>query len=141
MIDHGRGSAKRRSFVTRVMVIRGNRAKHWQIEVHMRIDPAWHDQPAVRVDDVSVRMLEVPPNKRDLFVFDQNVCLKGFGGSDQGAVFDESIHFLLQLLFMKSGSSPQGVLTDSYPNPGASSWTAQCLFVRLFQLLDPQQCN
>ena len=68
--------------------------------MHMRIDPARHDEFPRGVDDICIWMLEILSNQRDLLIFDQDVCLKGIRGGDEGAMLDQDSHSMLHNLFV-----------------------------------------
>lgn len=71
--DRG-GSTKSSRFRARIMVIRGNRPKHGQVQMDMRIHPARHYQLAGSINHLnSIGHRKVSANGSDLFTFDQQV--------------------------------------------------------------------
>ncbi len=73
--DRG-GAAKGRGLVTGVMVIRGDGAKHGQVQVHMRVHAAGQDQLVGGIDHLGRISLKVQTDAEDLFVLNQNVSLE-----------------------------------------------------------------
>ncbi len=78
--------AKGRRLVPGVMIVRGDRAEHRQVEVCMRIDAAGKDEFAGGVHHLGVRNLQVCSDLRDFFFVNENVGRQGLFLCNEGAV-------------------------------------------------------
>jgi hypothetical protein len=58
----------------------------------MRINAAWDDHPASRVDDLCVRSAEITPNGRNGAVHNENIGLIRVYRSEHAAVLDKCTH-------------------------------------------------